>query len=222
MTYQPNQPSPPTLHLADTPPTLHASPTRQVPVLPGTLLRLELMLFQPSLNLRGVSHLLCADPGALLHLFAAVSEEIGRLPDPPCRIEDCIAALPLDRLLDRLVSAGAAHHDHAPVVAFARHAVAISRHAQLVATSLDLPAEQAALVGLLHELGTLPWTLGWIAIPPTPAQTALSADQLCLDYSLPPWLRHTLANLHHRSQDTLWTAVIDAAHELAQHPVSPA
>ena len=204
---------------------LRAAPglAHPIPVLPGTLLGLELMLFRPALNLSSVSRLLCADPGALLHLFATLAEETGRLPDDtPCRIEDCIASLPLDRLLERLIYAGAAHHDHAPVAAFARHAVAISRHAQLVAISLDLPAEQATQVGLLHELGTLPWTLGWTSVPPTPAQAALSCEQLSLEYSLPAWLRHTLANLHHRAQHTVWTAVIDAAHELASHPVSPA
>lgn len=221
-----NQPPSPKLRITDTPPPSSLRPSNclagQVPVLPGTLLGLELMLFRPALDLRSVSRLLCADPGALLHLFAALAEETERLPDTPCRIEDCIASLPLDRLLERLVRAGAAHHDHAPVVAFARHSVAISRHAQLVATSLDLSAEHAAQVGLLHDLGTLPWILGWSSVPPTPAQAALSCEQLSLEYSLPLWLRHALISLHHGSPDSLWTVVVDAAHELSQHQVSPA
>ena len=222
MTDQPNRPLPPTLRSGEIPASplyVAPKPTRHVPVIPGTLLGLELMLYQSSLDLRSVSHLLRADPGALLHLFAILAEETERVPDAPCRVEDCIASLPLAHLLERLVNAGSTHHDHAPVVAFARHAVSISRHAQRVADSLHLPAEQASLIGLLHELGTLPWVLGWVSVPPTPAQAALSCEHLCVEYCVPSWLRHPLVALHHRSHDVPWTAVIDAAHELSQHSV---
>lgn len=187
-----------------------------VPVMPATLLSLEMLLHYPSLDLRKVSRLLREDPGALLHLFAVVAEESALLADSPARIEDYIASLPLDRLLRRLVAAGSPHRDHASLSAFAMHAVTIGFHAQQVALSLDLSGEQATLVGTLHELGFLPSVLRWQPVPSTPGQAATCCEQLCLQYSLPAWLSAALVAVHRHSSDSMWTAVSAAAHELAE------
>ncbi len=195
---------------------LLSAPMPRVPVMPATLLSLEMLLHYPSLDLRKVSRLLREDPGALLHLFAVVAEEGAALSDPPARIENYIASLPLERLLKRLVTAGSPHRDHTSLSTFALHAVTIGFHAQQVAASLDLPGEQAMLVGTLHELGFLPWALGWQAMPGTAGQAATCCEQLCLQYSLPVWLSAALIALHRHASDSMWTAISAAAHELAE------
>ncbi len=193
-------------------PSLPALPS--VPVLPGTLLGLELLLQRPALDLRAARDLLHEDPGALLHLFAMISEEFPDAADRPTRLEDCIASLSADRLLRTLARAGGARREQARFAHFAHHAAAIARFALPVADSLGLPREQAMLVGALHELGSLPSVLGWSPLLPPEREAVLRCEDLGRRYGLPRDLRRALDALHRALPGSVWVAVIAAAHDL--------
>lgn len=187
-----------------------------VPVLPGTLLGLELLLQRQAFDLGAARDLLCEDPGALLHLFAMVSEEHPDLMDRPTRLEDCIASLSAERLLRTLAQAGAARREQAGFIHFARHGAAVGRYAQAVAESLGLAREQALLVGTLHELGSLPAILGWSPFLPAERETVLRCEDLGRRHGLPRDLRIALDAVHRDLHPSVWTAVIAAAHDLLQ------
>ena len=199
-----------------------ASRSRQVPVMPGTLLSLELLLGQRCLDLHRVSRTICHDPGALLHLFAVAAEECMPPEAVPERVEDCIANLPFERLLGRLVGAGSPPREGTALAGFALHAVVISRYAQQAAEAFHLTAERALLVGMLHELGDLPWVLGWQSMPSTPREAASWCHRLTAHYHVPEWLGEALADLHSNAPASLWAAVVSAAHELAERYVNSA
>ena len=185
-----------------------------VPVLPSTLLGLELLLQRNALDLHATRELLCEDPGALLHLFAMVSAEY---PDPtsqPARLEDCIASLSAERLLRTCAQAGSARREQAAFASFARHGATIGRYAQVVAESLGLGREQALLIGTLHELGSLPFVLGW-STPFAPEREAIRrCDDLARRYHLPHDLRTALDAVHRDLSGSVWVAVLAAAHDL--------
>lgn len=185
-----------------------------VPVLPGTLLGLELLLQRSALDLRATSDLLCEDPGALLHVFAMVREELADGAEPPARLEDCIATLSAERLLRTLVQAGAVRREHAGFAHFARHGALVGRYAQAVAESLGLSRERALLVGTLHELGSLPAVLGWPALHAPEHDAVLRCGDLCRRFGLPRELCAALDAVHRGCRDSVWVAIIGAAHEL--------
>jgi len=185
-----------------------------VPVLPGTLLGLELLVQRPAFDLRAASYLIGEDPGALLHLFALAGEEYGSAGEGPVRLEECITSLSSQHLLRALATAGGARREQAQFADFARHGSAVGRCAQLVADSLDLSREEALLVGMLHELGTLPSLLGWTSPLPFETESVLWCRELGRRYKLPAELRSALDAVHGKLAGSVWVAVIDAAHDL--------
>ena len=199
-------------------PPLAAAPSMvlppSVPVLPGTLLGLELLLQRQALDLRAACDLLCEDPGALLHLFAMISEEYADPEDRPARLEDCIASLSAERLLRTLAQAGSARREQTGFAQFARHGAAVGRYARAVADCLGLSREQALLVGTLHELGSLPAILGWSSPHAPEREAALRSEDLGRRYGLPHDLRSALDAVHRDLPGSVWVAIIGAAHEL--------
>ena len=186
-----------------------------IPPLPSTLLGLELLLQHTAFDLTSGLHLLYEDPAAILHLFAFTAEDFPDDPDEqarPIRLSDRLAAISPQRFLQALASArstAAAHRQLLELTRFAAHAAAVGRCAETVAQTLGLPAGQAHLVGLLHELGQLPAILGC----PT-ADPALLNRQLARRYKLPTSLRLALGDVHTARNPSVWTAVIAAAHDL--------
>ena len=190
----------------------HADPALfAVPVLPVTLLGLELLCDRSIFDLRAATRLLRDDAGAVLQLFAIVADEYPEVADRPTRLDGCLAALPRERLLRSLAEARSGHRPPARFAAVASHAAAVARSAETVAGALGLPAEPARIVGLLHEIGHLPAMLGWSGWPADPA---LCCDRLAGAYALPAALRLALSEVHRGVTTSLWTSVVAAAHEL--------
>ena len=81
----------------------------------------------------------------------------------------------------------------------------------MVAGTLGLAAEPARSAGLLHELGSVPGVLGWREWP---GDAAVCCDRLARAHGLPATFRRALGEVHCEARDSVWTAVIAAAHEL--------
>lgn len=190
----------------------HAGPVMSaVPVLPVTLLGLELLCDRPAFELRAATRLLRDDPGAVLQMFAIVAEEFPNAADRPTRLDGCLAALPRERLLRSLAEVRGGHRPPARFAAFASHAAAVARSTETVAGALGLPAEPARIVGLLHEVGHLPAMFGWSGWPANPA---MCSDRLATAHNLPAVLAQALNEVHRGDTASLWTSVVAAAHEL--------
>ena len=183
-----------------------------VPVLPTTLLGLELLLQRPALDLRAATRLVRDDPGAVLQLFRALAEEAPDETDLPMRLELCLARLPRERLL-RLLEGARVSRGSARFARFTEHAARVARCAENVAGALGVAAEPTRLVALLHELGDAPAVLGWSAWP---ADRTVCCERLARAHGLPAAVRRALEEIHRSSQRSIWTAVIAAAHELLE------
>lgn len=181
-----------------------------VPVLPSTLLGLELLSLRPAFDLRAAARVVRDDPGAVLAVFAASARESTNTA-PSMRLENCLATLSRDRLLHALAGVRGVQHPRFSI--FLHHAAAVSRNAVAAAAALGLPEEPAQLLGLLHELGGLPRLLGWSSWP---ADAVTCCDRLALSHGLPSSLRQALGEVHRQQSGSVWVAVIRAAHELLQ------
>ena len=185
-----------------------------LPVLSSTHLCLELMVHSGPLDLRAAVTLVRRDPVAALRLFGLAAREF---PDPegrPERLEDCLGSLPGQELLDGLYSPPSLRREQAAMIPFARHAYAIACHAGLAATSLGLNREEAHLVGLLHAIGTLPGELRRSGASLDAAATMFWLDAICNEFRLPLALQYALQAVHREERDSVWLALVDAAHDL--------
>ncbi len=189
------------------------------PVLASTHLCLDLLVQGSTLDLRMVSELLGRDPGAVLRLFALIAEEF---PDPhsrPERIEDCIASVQSSDLLHALCTPPSVREEQMRLIGFAHHGFTVAGYARAVATSLGLCEDRAYLVGLLHALDTLPSALGrfdLIGDTDTADTSARIASAISARHHLPPLLSQALLSIHRRDTASVWMAILDAAHDLAE------
>lgn len=181
-----------------------------IPVLPTTLLGLELLSKRSAFDLHAATRIVRGDLGAVLQLFRLLAQDSSDQTDPPMRLETSLASLPRKHLLQALAKARPSRR-RSRFAAFAEHAAAVAKYAEMVAGTLGLAAEPARLVGLLHELGHVPAALGWNAWP---ADAAVCCDRLARAHGLPATLRNALNEVHREAPDSVWTAVVAAAHEL--------
>jgi c-di-GMP-related signal transduction protein len=132
--------------------------------MPETLLRFDLLLQQRSLNLSTITQTILSDLGATLQVMRATNEERSASKWPESRIEDCVIHLgrnglrhclktPLSSLtVSQYISARRLWH---------RARVTAELSQRLLRESGTVSPEDAYLVGLFHEIGSLPARLGW-------------------------------------------------------------
>jgi hypothetical protein len=134
-----------------------------LPVLPETLLFLDLMLQEPCINLREMAQLVLSDLGATLQILRLAGREYGSEEGRPIRIEDCIADLGLQECLEVVARKTLPRDDSAHEIAeLWAHAREIAHQARLIAEeTVDVNPNEAYLAGLLHVIGLLPPLLGW-------------------------------------------------------------
>jgi len=176
----------------------------QVPVMSATVLGLEILLNEPSIDLGMASDLVLSDVGATLRVLRLVGKEYECATEHLSSMADCLAGLDASTWFHE-VSAHtfACDDDHTAVTSLYYHCRLVARYARLVAESLQgVSPDEAYLVGLLHEMETLPAALGW------PAQ------DLQLEGSLPPFVLSAIRSSNHSSSSD-WKFILKAAHELA-------
>jgi HD-like signal output (HDOD) protein len=132
-----------------------------VPVMPETLLMLDLLTQETCVDLRELSNLVLADLGATLQILRLAGSNHGLAPDRPTRIADCISDLNpcLEAVSDSTISRQV---DKAEIKSFWEHARSVAIHCRLEAQNVStIGPEEAYLVGLCHGIGSLPALLGW-------------------------------------------------------------
>lgn len=185
-----------------------------VPVMPATVLGLEMLLYEPCIDLRKASELVLSDIGATIQTLRLIGRDYDLATELPYRMGDCIASLDLGTWFGAMSARRVAFEGrHSAATAFWKHGRLIAQYAQLVAESLDrISPEDAYLVGLLHEVGAIPKVLGWPdGVSGACDPVALSA----LEGSLPLFVLAALRSVNDRCLSSTWRFILNAAHELA-------
>jgi hypothetical protein len=183
-----------------------------IPVLPQTLLLLDLTVQQACVDLRAMSQLVLADLGAALQILRLAGREYANAEGRPARIEDCISDLGLEACF-AAVSAATVTCDgrqHAIAEVWA-HSRAIAQHSKLVAQEMpDIDPEEAYLAGLFHSIGLLPGLLGWRGAGA--AEGAIAGLRLAKKWSLPRCVTEFFSETHLLGDAAQWSGIVQKAH----------
>lgn len=182
------------------------------PVMPDTLLLLDLMVQETCVDLHRMSQLVLTDVGATLQILRLAGRHYGITDDRPVRISDCISDLGLRACL-KVVSAQtiSRHGRQSELTAFWDHSREVARHAKLIAQDmLEIDPEEAYLAGLLHGIGFLPTLLGWKDSGTT--DPALTGVRLAKRWALPNCVAELCNELQLPGYATGWAGIVRKAH----------
>jgi hypothetical protein len=180
----------------------------------GTVLGLELLLREPCLDLQLASEIVLSDVGATIQILGLVGREDDYVDGQPRRMGDCLASLDAGVWFSAISSRTfVCDCEHSAMTAIWKHCRLVAQYAQLVAESLDgISADDAYLVGLLHEIEAIATALGWPnGNPGIRDQAAL----LAIERTLPLFVLAAMRSVNDACISPTWRFILDAAHELA-------
>jgi hypothetical protein len=182
------------------------------PVMPETLLLLDLMVQETCVDLRRMSQLVLADVGATLQILRLAGRHYGMAEDRPNRVEDCISDLGLRACLKAVSAQTISRHGRQnEVAAFWEHSRDVASHAKLVAQDMqEIDPEEAYLAGLLHAIGSLPALLGWKDA--SVADPALAGVRLAKRWSLPTCVTELCNEMQLPGYPSGWSGIVREAH----------
>lgn len=188
-----------------------ASPDLAIPIMQETLLLLDLVVQEPSVNLREMSKLVLDDLGATLQILRLAGGEYGNSNGRPLRIEDCISCLGVHACMHAVSKEKAARNGRQRDIAeMWAHSREIAQFSKLIAEeSPETDPEQAYLVGLLHLLGYLPQVLGWEG---SGRDQTLSGLDLAKRWSLPHFVQQFFSTIQSTPEDSAWSEIVRLAH----------
>jgi len=188
-----------------------------VPVLPETLLRMELMVQEPSIDLHEMAQTVLADLGATLQILRLAGREYGDAQNRPARIEDFISDLGSKACLEA-VSQQAVIRDsrQRAIAAFWAHSREIAQYAKLASENMpEVNPDEAYLAGLLHAIDLLPAILGWDCRGAGPTDATLAGLWMAKKWSLPQCVVEFFFEAHLPDSETPWPGIVRTAHEVA-------
>lgn len=189
----------------------------EIPVLPETLLQVELKAQEQVVSLSEISQLVLGDLGATLQIFRRAGCECAADDYKPARIEDCISILGVRGCVDAASShaiSGDTSRDRA--TEFWAHAKEIAENCIRASEEINSAADsnQAYLVGLFHELGTLPAVLSWeypIIASNDGREVGLCIAERC---SLPACVLDYFDTGRGQGSVHQWSEIVRRAHEM--------
>ena len=159
-----------------------------VPVMPVTRLQIDLLLNQPVLDLQAIVDVILGDVGAALQVLR-ISAPIGTITDHRTgNIETSVLHLGREGLrqaLSVLLPSGFEGRHDAVKSFWLRSQIAAELARLLAKSSADISPDDAALAGLLHEIGCLPELLGWRATEIDLSDATAVAGTLAAEWGLP-------------------------------------
>jgi hypothetical protein len=135
-----------------------------LPVLPETLLCMELSVGQEVVGLDDLTSVILRDLGATVQILRTTGKGAASCEGSMCRVEDYISALGVQESLRALKDEISIRSGLRPEIRLAwNHARQIAEHCRSLAeeNETEISPRDAYLVGLFHELDTLPSLLGW-------------------------------------------------------------
>jgi hypothetical protein len=191
-----------------------------VPVMPDTLLLLDLMVQETCVDLHRMSQLVLADVGATLQILRLAGRHYGTAEDRPVRISDCISDLGLRASLKAVSAQTISRHGRQNELAiFWDHSREVAHHSRLLAEEmLEVDPEEAYLAGLLHGIGFLPGLLQWkesgVADP------TLTAVRLAKRWAVPRCVTELCNEMQMPGYDAGWSGIVRKAHLRAEQKCS--
>jgi len=188
-----------------------------VPILPETLLAMELQLHACSVDLSAFTETVLGDLGATIQILRLAAREYGAADSRPVRIEDCISDLGLTACFHAAAGGPFVKGGHR------RASFEIWTHSRVIANYCRLAAEEmpgsvnpdhAYLGGLFHALGALPAALGWQWNGMT-GNRALTALKLAERWRFPGYVKDLFSEMLIPGYHHGWSKVLHVAHELA-------
>jgi hypothetical protein len=186
----------------------------EIPVLPETLLLLDLEVQERSVNLRAVSELILSDLGATLQILLLAGREYTCAEFRPDRIEDCISDLGVRACLEAVSAhAVARNSENSAITETWAHSREIAQFSRQIAEELpDVDPNQAYMAGLLHAIGLLPAILGWAASKQGISDFALAGFKMAKKWSLAPFVVKFLSEMHEERCTTRLPEIVRNAH----------
>jgi HDOD domain len=186
-----------------------------VPVLPETMLFLDLAIQEPCVDLREVSHLVLADLGATLQVLRLAGQEYAQTEGRPIRMEDCISDLGLQECVSAISRKMLPRDESQQEIAeLWAHAQEIAHQARLVAEeTVEVNPEEAYLAGLLHVIGLLPSLLRWRKVGV--ADGLLCGLMLSKRWGLPDCVIEFFTQLQPGGYPSSLAGIVHQAHERA-------
>lgn len=184
-----------------------------VPVMPQTLLLLDLCAQRRSAELNEIAQVVLGDPGATIQIMREASEECAFGDDRPCRIEDYISALGVEGCIEAASRKTVTRAmNKAAIIKTWSHSIEIAENCRRLARG-GMSAGEAYLAGLLHELGSLPAILGWKADPEVLNDPVLAGLQLAEEWCFPRCVTEYFAETAQLSDVRFWSTLVWRAHE---------
>jgi len=188
-----------------------------LPILPETLLLLDLKMQDPWIDLANISHVLLRDLGATTQILRLAGREYADAKFRPIRIEDCIADLGLEACVEAVSTKFIAQDArNAAIVGLWTHSREIAEHASAVAE--DMPGvdpAQAYLAGLLHDIDQLPSLFGWSGPLAELAADKSHGISLAEVWSLPACVCELFSVPDQARPRGPWSRIVHAAHARA-------
>ncbi len=190
----------------------------EVPVLPETLLSMELRAQEYSVDLHEMAQVILSDIGATIQIFRLAAAEFGSTDDRPVRIEDCISSLGLQACLKAAArqTAGKPGRYRAVSDTWA-HCRDTARYSKALAETMGgtVHPEDAYLAGLFHALPMLPEILGWNCREYGLKEEASAGLRMAERWRLPKCVVEMFREMHSTGYGTQWMDIVEQAHELA-------
>lgn len=185
-----------------------------VPVMAATVLGLDLLLQESSIDLRLASELVLGDVGATIQVLRLVGSEYEFAGERPRKMHECLASLDVATWFGAVSrQTFGCDSQHAATNALWNHCHLVAQYSQLVASSLGgVSSEDAYLVGLLHESRAIPSVLGWESIEEGPAGESAAHS---IEGSLPLFVLAALRCVKAAHPLSTWRFILSKAHELA-------
>ena len=184
-----------------------------VPVMTETLLLMELMVRERSVDLSEISQLVLGDLGAAIQVLRLAGHDDVSMEGFPTRIEDCISGLGLDVCLEAMSRRTIKRSSRSrEMMESWAHARTMAENCRNLAEegSFSMNPEDAYLVGLFHTIGSLPAVLGW-AMPPVGGPEAIGL-RLAQAWSLPRCVIEYFTPLRSIIRVNRWKEIVRQAH----------
>jgi hypothetical protein len=188
-----------------------------VPVLPETLLRLELEAQERCVDLQAMSDVVLSDLGATVQILRLSALECSATDHRLTRIEDCISNLGLSACLEAVSAQPVARDDRYIAIAETwAHSREIAHYSRQAAEDTpDVNPDEAYLVGLLHTIGLLPHVLGWFGSASRSMDPAYAGFQMARKWSLPHFAVEYFREIDAGGSATPWPEIVHKAHRAA-------
>ncbi len=189
-----------------------------VPVLSETLLLMELLVRERTVDLSEISQVVLGDLGAVIQIMRLAGRENAGAEDRPARIEDCISGLGLQACVEAISKRPLKRSTCDPAILETwTHARKVAEDCRFLADEALLPVnpEDAYLVGLFHAMSSLPSVLSWGYSVHIPSNPDIEGLRMAEAWSLPACVVEYFSEPRSHASAIRWREIVRSVHQPA-------